>query len=136
MNVLGKLASCSEKLEKYKEALNWNKELLRAQISSRKNHKAIAKTKLRIFQLHVTISIDDDQPSPLVDDHTIMKIVKESHDCRLKCLYFFEMAEGSLLEQDSRTAIELYRSAFEHLKQLPKDTALSVSEDDSVCLYT
>jgi len=99
------LASCSEKLQKYHEALSWNEKLLRALKSSRKNHKKIAEIKLRIFQLHVTISIDDDQPSPLVYDRTITKAAKESHDCKLKCLYFFEMAKGSLLQQDSSTAI-------------------------------
>ena len=99
------LASCSEKLQKYHETLSWNEKLLRALESSRKNQKIIAEIKLRIFQLHVTISIDDDQPSPLVYDRTITKAAKESHDCKLKCLYFFEMAKGSLLQQDSSTAI-------------------------------
>ena len=79
------------------------------------------------FQLLARLRTEKEQPSPLVFDHAFMKVVKESSDCTLKVLYFSELANMSLLQKDSSTAIKLYRSAFEHLNQLPKDAALSLS---------
>ena len=122
------LVQCSENLQKYHETLHWEEMLLKALETLTKDRKEIAERTVRIFRLHIRLRFDEDQPSPLVYDDTFSEIVKERNDDTLKCLYFFEKAKGSLPQQDIRTASALYRSAFEHLKQLPNDKALPLAQ--------